>query len=48
VSVQASIVNLLLDLKRDLPTMLFYLSHNIAIVRQNSDRIAVMYSGLLL
>jgi len=45
VSVQASIVNLLLDLKRDLGLTMLFISHNIAIVRQISDRIAVMYLG---
>ena len=45
VSVQASIVNLLMDLKRDLGLTMLFISHNIAIVRQVSDRIAVMYLG---
>lgn len=45
VSVQATIVNLLLDLKRDLGLTMVFISHNIAVVRQISDRIAVMYLG---
>ena len=45
VSVQASIINLLMDLKRDLRLTMLFISHNISIVRQVSDRIAVMYLG---
>ena len=45
VSVQASIVNLLLDLKRDLGLTMLFISHNIAVIRQISDQIVVMYLG---
>ncbi|MBM6596368.1 ABC transporter ATP-binding protein [Microvirga pudoricolor] len=46
VSVQAQILALLETLKRDGLTMVF-ISHNLAVVRQVADRIAVMYAGLI-
>ena len=47
VSVQANIINLLLDLKRDLGLAMLFVSHNMAVVRQISDRIAVMHDGVV-
>jgi oligopeptide/dipeptide ABC transporter ATP-binding protein len=45
VSVQAQILNLINDLKRDLGVSWVFIGHNLASVRQVSDRIAVMYLG---
>ncbi len=47
VSVQANIINLLLDLKSTLGLSMLFVSHNMAVVRQISDRIAVMHDGLI-
>ena len=45
VSVQATIINLLLELKESLGLSMIFVSHNMAVVRQVSDRLAVMYRG---
>jgi len=47
VSIQSSIINLLLDLQDDLNTSFMYISHNLAVVSYISDYMAVMYLGRL-
>ncbi|MET0379776.1 MAG: oligopeptide/dipeptide ABC transporter ATP-binding protein [Spongiibacteraceae bacterium] len=45
VSIQAQIINLLLELRSSLNLSMLFISHDLSVVRHLSDRIAVMYLG---
>jgi peptide/nickel transport system ATP-binding protein len=45
VSIQAQIVALLADIKRERGTSIIFVSHNLAVVRQLCERVLVMYLG---
>jgi peptide/nickel transport system ATP-binding protein len=48
VSVQAAILNLLVDLQSGIGTSYVFISHDLGVVRYLSDRIAVLYLGRLM
>lgn len=47
VSIQGQILNLLLELQRDLGLTMIFIAHDLAVVTYVSDRIGVMYRGVL-
>ena len=47
VSIQAQVLNLFMDLRRDLNLTAIFISHDLGVVRHVSDRVASMYLGRL-
>ncbi len=48
VTVQAQILELMRDLQRDLGTAILLITHDLGVVNQLADRVAVMYAGKII
>src|SRR5205085_1664790 len=47
VTVEAAVLDLVADLRRDFDTAILFISHNLGVIARVSDRVGVMYAGEL-
>jgi len=48
VTVEAKVLDLIADLRKEFDTAILYISHNLSVVARVCDRIGVMYTGMML